>query len=97
MDEATLMEAARYHMLAILSGDRQSAMQDVVENLKAQAEPVFAALPAKVEEAEVIQVTRDADQYVVEYNYSGGDADVIVESVWQEQEGKPMIVGIRLS
>ncbi|MGH2692790.1 MAG: hypothetical protein ACRDHM_09840 [Actinomycetota bacterium] len=97
MDEATLMEAARYHMLAVLSGDRQGAMQDVVENARTQAEPVFAALPPKVEEAEVMQVTQDADQFVVEYNYIGGDTDVVVESVWQEQEGKPVIIGIRLS
>lgn len=97
MDEQTVHEYARYHMMAILSGDREGALSDLTDEAREQAGPVFAALPAKVEESELMEVIRDGDQFSININYTGGDNDVVVETVWEEREGKPKIVGIRLA
>ncbi|MGH7426600.1 MAG: hypothetical protein ACREJP_10610, partial [Candidatus Methylomirabilales bacterium] len=78
MEEDEVWRAARYHMLSILAGDRNSAMDDVVEDARAQAEPVFKALPAKVDEGEVLDITGDGHQYVVGLNYTGGESDIVV-------------------
>lgn len=97
MDQAKLHEYARYHMMAFLSGDRQGAMSDLTEEALEQAGPVVDAIPKKVEESELLEIVPSGDQYLVTYNYAGGDTDIVVETVWEEREGRPMIVGIRLA
>lgn len=98
MDEATVYEYARYHMMDILAGDRETAINEyLTDEAKNQAGPVFEAIPKKVEESGITEMLQEGDRWLVNFNYTGGDVEVFVESVWEEREGKPMITGIRLT
>lgn len=97
MEEPKVYEYARYHLLAVLAGDRKAALDDVVPDARPQAEEVFQSLPGKVDEGEVMDMTPEGDQYMVAFNFTGGEADVVIETAWAERDGKPMIVAMRLA
>jgi hypothetical protein len=97
MDEATVRERAEAHAAANVAGDMTRAAGDLTEEARANIGPVARRLPRPITAGEVIKVEQGTtDSFVAAIRYSGDDGSVLVESVWIEQDGRPMISETRI-
>ncbi|MGH2812356.1 MAG: hypothetical protein ACRDI1_06545 [Actinomycetota bacterium] len=97
MDEATIRRHAEQHAKANEAGDFDTAMKDLSDEGRTNLREVGRALPRPIETAEVLEVTGGGDRWTTKISYRGGDTETIVESDWEEREGRPMIVELRLT
>jgi hypothetical protein len=97
MDEKTVRERAQAHAAANVAGDLARAAGDLTEEARANIAPVARRLPRPLTSGEVINVVRGSKgRFIAEIRYSGDDASVLVESVWIEKDGRPMISETRV-
>jgi hypothetical protein len=96
MDEATVRTHAEGHAAAMVEGDIRRAARDLSDTGKADAPPVMEKLPKSIESAEVTEVNLAGDEATATIVYRGQGREVAVESRWADQEGTPMIVGLKL-
>jgi hypothetical protein len=97
MEAETVRHHAQAHAEANASGDMARAAADLTDEARANVGPVMRQLPRPITTGEVTNVREaDAGQFIVEIRYSGADSSATVESVWIEQEGKPMIAETRI-
>ena len=97
MDEATLRKHAEGHAAAMVDGDLRRAARDLTDTGKADAPAVMESMPKSIESAEVTEVVLSGDEATATILYRGGGEEVAVESRWAEEEGAPMIVGLKLT
>jgi hypothetical protein len=97
MDEATVRKHAEGHAAAMVDGDVRRAARDLTDTGKADAPAVMEKLPKSIESAEVTAVVLTGDEATATILYRGGGREVAVESRWAEQEGAPMIFGLKLT
>lgn len=97
MDEEKVREHAEGHAAANVAGDMARAASDLTDEARANIGPVARRLPRPMTSGRVIKVEqRLPDRYIAEIEYSGADSTVMVESVWIEQGGRPMIAETRI-
>jgi hypothetical protein len=97
VDEADVRTRAEAHAAANVAGDLALAATDLTEEALANIGPVARRLPRPITSAEVTRVEKTTeDRFVSEIRYSGADSSVVVESVWMDREGRPMISETRI-
>ncbi|MEA2510434.1 MAG: hypothetical protein QOG21_2516 [Actinomycetota bacterium] len=97
MEEGTVREHAEAHAVANVEGDMARAASDLTAEARANIGPVVRRLPRPITSGEVTKVEEaDPDRFVVEIEYLGTDGSAVVQSVWIEQDGRPMIAETRI-
>jgi hypothetical protein len=94
MDESTVRERAEAHAQAMVDGDLRRAASDLTPEAQAGAAAVMKNMPNPVQGAQVQSVAPDEDAVVASILYSGATAELLVESRWEERDGRPMIVNL---
>jgi hypothetical protein len=92
MDEQNVRQHAQAHADAVVRGDMDAVASDLVEPLRpalAQLAPLF---PQPVTSADVTRLDVEAQHAVAQITYRGDDKELVIESRWEEQDGRPMIV-----
>ena len=97
MDESTVRERAEAHAQAMVDGDLRRAASDLTPEAQAGAAAVMKNMPNPVQGAQVQSVAPDEDAVVASILYSGATAELLVESRWEERDGRPMIVNLSAS
>jgi hypothetical protein len=96
MDEDTVREHATNHGEATVAGDFKTAGRDLTPEAVEQAPGVMKAMPADLSGAKVAKVDKDGDAYVAVIEYSGESESIEVASRWEEREGRPRIVDLKV-
>ncbi len=97
MDARTVRHHAEAHASANVEGDMSRAAGDLTAEARDNIAPVARRLPRPITGAEVTVVEPvGADRFVTQIRYSGPEGDAIVESVWMEVDGRPMIAETRI-
>jgi hypothetical protein len=97
MEEEAVRKHAEAHAAANASGDMARAASDLTDEARASIRPVARQLPRPITSGEVINVKEaDAGRFIVEIRYSGTDSSAMVESIWVERDGRPMIAESRI-
>lgn len=96
MDEATVRDQALQHAQATVAKDFRAAGSVLSESARGQAGNVMKAMPDPLTDCEVTSVDRDGDAYVAQIRYYGEGGETIVESRWEETEGRPTIVNLEV-
>jgi hypothetical protein len=97
MEEEAVRKHAEAHVAANASGDMARAASDLTEEARANIGPVARRLPRPITAGEIVTVKEaDAGRFIVEIRYSGPDSSAMVESVWVERDGRPMIAETRI-
>ena len=96
MDENTIKEHAVSHGQATVAGDFKTAGRDLTPEAVEQAPGVMKAMPKDLSGSDVTSVKRDGDAYVAVIEYSAGDESIEVASRWEEREGRPRIVDLKV-
>ncbi|MDP9226226.1 MAG: hypothetical protein M3P18_20795 [Actinomycetota bacterium] len=97
MDASAVRRHAEAHAAANVEGDMSRAAGDLTSEARANIAPVARRLPRPITAAEVIVVEPEgADRVITQIRYSGPSDDAIVESVWVEIDGRPMIAEARI-
>ena len=94
MDEATVRERAEAHAQAMVAGDFRRAASDLTPEAQAGAAAVMKNMPNPVQGDLVQGVAPDDNAVVASILYSGTGAELLVESRWEERDGRPMIVNL---
>jgi hypothetical protein len=97
MDEGSVREHATQHANAVMSGDMGRAAQDLTDPAKAAAPGVMKDMPRPITSVEITKVEREGERYTAHIAYRGEDAEHVVASHWEEQDGRPMIVDLRVA
>lgn len=97
MEEETVRKHAEAHVAANASGDMARAASDLTDEARTNIGPVVRQLPRPITAGEVINVKEaDAGRFIVEIRYSGTNSSAMVESIWVEHDGRPMIEETRI-
>jgi hypothetical protein len=96
MDEGAVREHANQHANAVMSGDMGTAARDLTDEGKAAAPAVMKGMPRPVTSVEVVKIEDSGDQLVAHIAYRGDDAEHVVASHWEDRDGRPMIVDLRV-
>jgi hypothetical protein len=94
MDDQTTRNHIQAHANAVVSGDMDTVVADLSEELQPQAPALAQGLPAPVTEAEVLRLDVAEDETVAEIRYTGDSGEVTLRSRWQDGEEHPVIVHI---
>jgi hypothetical protein len=96
MDEGSVREHANQHANAVMSGDMGAAARDLTDEGKSAAPAVMKGMPRPVTSVEIVKVEDSGNQFVAHIAYRGDDAEHVVASHWEDREGRPMIVDLRV-
>jgi hypothetical protein len=96
MDEKTVREQAQAHGDAVVRNDLRAAGGDLAPEAMKAAQDVMGQLPKPVQHAEVFEVTEDGSVFVAQIRYRGEADEKVVESRWEDREGAPKIVDLRI-
>lgn len=96
MDEDTIREHAANHGKATVAGDFKTAGRDLTPEAIEQAPGVMKEMPTSLSDSSIASVEKDGDAYVAIIEYSGGGESIKVASRWEEREGRPRIVGLKV-
>jgi hypothetical protein len=96
VDEDTVREHAANHGKATVAGDFKTAGRDLAPEALEQAPGVMKLMPKSLGESAIASVERDGDAYVAVIEYSGGGESTKVASRWEEREGRPRIVDLKV-
>jgi hypothetical protein len=97
VDEDTVREHAANHGKATVAGDFKTAGRDLTPEAVEQAPGVMKLMPKSLSESAIASVDRDGDAYVAIIEYSGGGESTKVASRWEEREGRPRIVDLKVT
>ncbi|HET7481873.1 MAG TPA: hypothetical protein VFK89_03335 [Actinomycetota bacterium] len=96
MDESTVREHAEAHGRAMVEGDMRRAGGDLSPEAQKQAPAVMSNFPKRVESAEVVSLSVEGEAAVTQALYKGEGKDVTVEARWEERDGRPKIVDMKV-
>ncbi|MQA98886.1 MAG: hypothetical protein GEU78_01105 [Actinobacteria bacterium] len=96
MDAQSVREHAQAHGDAVARNDLRTAGNDLAPEAMKLAQDVMGQLPRPVQEAEVSDVTSDGPAVVAQIRYRGESDEKVVESRWEERDGTPKIVDLRV-
>jgi hypothetical protein len=96
VDEDTIREHAAKHGKATVAGDFKTAGRDLAPEAVEQAPGVMKVMPKTLSDADIASVEKDGDAYIAVIDYSGGGESTKVASRWEEREGRPRIVDLKV-
>ncbi|MGI8708068.1 MAG: hypothetical protein ACR2LG_07710 [Actinomycetota bacterium] len=96
MDQAAVRQHAQAHGQAVVDNDLNKAGGDLTGDVLTYVADIMKQLPRPVTAAEVVDVAEDGDAYTAQIRYSGDDKTVNVRSRWQDVEGRPRIVELKV-
>jgi len=96
MDESTVRDHAQAHAEAVVAGDVRRAAQDLAGDATRDAPGVMQRLPNPLRSAEVLDTEPSDAGCVARIRYRGSRGDVVVGSRWDEVDGRPKIVALRV-
>ena len=96
MDEQTVREAGQTHGDAVVRGDLRTAGSYLTKEAMGAAQEVMGSLPQPIQQAECFAVSEAGDAFVARIRYRGETDEKVVESHWEEREGEPKIVDLRV-
>jgi hypothetical protein len=96
VDEDMIREHAGNHGRATVAGDFKTAGRDLTPEAVEQAPGVMKVMPKTLSDSTITSVERDGDAYVAVIEYSGDGESTKVASRWEERDGRPRIVDLRL-
>jgi hypothetical protein len=96
VDEDSIREHAANHGKATVAGDLKTAGRDLTPEAVEQAPGVMKAMPKSLSDADITSVEQDGSAYVAVIEYSGGGESTKVASRWEEREGRPRIVDLKV-
>jgi len=96
VDEDTIREHAANHGKATVAGDFKTAGRDLTPEAIEQAPGVMKKMPTSLSESSIASVEKDGGAYVAIIEYSGGGESIKVASRWEEREGRPRIVDLKV-
>jgi hypothetical protein len=91
MSDDVFQKHAQAHADAVMKGDMQSVMGDVLPEALAKLGPIAPQMPNPVTSAEVVSVDVDGAAAVVRIAYTGADKTVTVQSHWVDKGDRPYI------
>ena len=94
MDETTVREAAETHARATVERDYETAGSYLSDEAKTSAGDVMKQMPRPLTSSEVVAVESVGDSMTCRIRYAGDDGATIVDSRWNEVDGRPTIVGL---
>lgn len=97
VDEASVREHAQAHGDAVVAGDLRRAGSDLDGEALAQAGGVMKQLPRTITAAELVSVEVAGDAAIVRTRYSGDEGEGTVECRWEDREGRPKIVDMKVT
>jgi hypothetical protein len=93
MNEVPVRKHAEAHAKAVVDGDFDAVTADFIDDLKPSVPEIGKVLPRPVTDAEVLKVDVGEDQSTVEIRYAGNEGEsVTIRSIWEDRDGRPMIV-----
>lgn len=93
MDRSELDRRIDQHGRNIVAGNFEAVLEDFDEGVKPGVPKVAKMLPQNLQSAELLDLFIDGDTAAVSIRYSNHANEVLViESIWQEQDGKLLIV-----
>jgi len=93
MDEALVRERVQRHADAVVAGDMETVLGDIVAEIRDDLARLGKGLPQPVVSARVESVEISNPTTVAVIRYSGADgASSAIRSEWEERAGEPMIV-----
>jgi hypothetical protein len=96
MDEQRVREDAEAHGNAVVRNDLRTAGSYLSPEAMKAAQAVMGELPLPLQSAEVSEVTSDGAAVVAQIRYAGESGQKVVESRWEDRDGDPKIVGLRV-
>jgi hypothetical protein len=94
MDEAPTRTHVEAHAKAVVDGDMDSVMNDLVPELRQGGQEITDRLPQPTEDADIEKFEMDDDHATVQIRYSNERESVALRSRWEERDGRPMIVQV---
>jgi CxxC motif-containing protein (DUF1111 family) len=94
MDEGDVRRHAEAHARAMVDGDLRRAASDLTPEAQKEAGSVMKKMPDPVTGAQIQDVVVLGDAAVARIFYAGGDTQLVVESHWENRDGRPMIVSL---
>ena len=92
MDEQTVRQHADAHAQAVVRGDFDAVAADLIEPLRPALQQIAPLLPQPVTSADVTSLDHQGDSATAQITYRGDDKQLVIESQWEERDGRPMIV-----
>ncbi|MHC1584759.1 MAG: hypothetical protein ACXQS7_00635 [Candidatus Syntropharchaeia archaeon] len=82
----TAREALERHANAVISGDMDTALADLIPEIAENIGPVAEAL-AKIQPTsfEIMEETKEGEKYVFKYRYIGENGDLKLKTTWELQ------------
>ncbi|MGI8407320.1 MAG: hypothetical protein ACR2L3_02255 [Actinomycetota bacterium] len=96
MDEAVAREHAEAHGRATVAGDMKSAGSDLAPEGMSKAGAVMTKMPKELIGSSIESVIIKGDIATVRIRYLGTDEEISVDSDWEERDGRPKIVDLRV-
>lgn len=96
MDENSVRQHAEAHGQAMVNKDWASAGGDVVSEMQGSLPGIMKQMPRPIEAASIKDLRPAEDHAVVTIEYSGADKTSVVESRWEERDGRPMITDLKV-
>lgn len=96
MDEQSVREAAETHARATVERDYETAGSYLGKEMMARAGDVMKEMPRPLTASEVTSVSKSGGAYTCRIRYSGDEGATVVDSVWEDVEGRPTIVGLEV-
>jgi hypothetical protein len=96
MDESVVRQHAEAHGNALVEGDLRTAGGDLAPEAQKQAPSVMSGFPKKVDTAEVVRLDIEGDAAVTHATYRGEGREITVEARWEERDGRPKIVDMKV-
>jgi hypothetical protein len=96
VDVGRVRALAEAHGRAMAEGNLRRAASDLDDAARAQSAEVMRAVPRSIDIAEVTSVEASGGNVVVRTHYAGGGAEATVEARWEERDGHPRIVDLRV-
>lgn len=92
MDEAPTRKHVEAHAKAVVDGDMDSVVNDIVPDLRQGAQDIAGKLPQPTEDAEIEKFEMEDGHAIAQIRYSNERESLALRSRWEERDGRPMIV-----
>lgn len=96
MDEQSVREAAETHARATVERDYETAGSYLGKEMMARAGEVMKEMPRPLTASEVTSVSASNGGYTCRIRYSGDEGATVVDSMWEDVDGQPTIVGLEV-
>jgi hypothetical protein len=95
MDEVPTRKHAEAHAKAVVDGDMDSVLNDLVPDIRDEGKQIAQKLPQPTTDAEIKKLDMQDDHAIAEIVYSNEEESLRLRTRWEEHDGRPMIVEVK--